>query len=160
MTYPTALNTYENWDFNAVWTPDAASYNDGYPYLRVLGPGADQDDDGIPDAQDNCPTVANPDQRDTDGDGVGDACDQSQTGCRTGTLTVDGTLFGAGTHDLGSTAGIITQGTVQLANAADVTLRAPLHRYAPGFRVALGARLHSRAEAVSCAVAGGAAMIR
>ena len=35
----------------------------------------DSDGDGIPDATDNCPTVPNPDQKDTDGDGIGDACD-------------------------------------------------------------------------------------
>jgi hypothetical protein len=35
----------------------------------------DSDGDGIPDSADNCPTVANADQRDTDGDGLGDACD-------------------------------------------------------------------------------------
>jgi Thrombospondin type 3 repeat len=36
----------------------------------------DSDGDGIADTQDNCPTVANADQKDSDGDGVGDACDQ------------------------------------------------------------------------------------
>ena len=35
----------------------------------------DQDGDEIPDVFDNCPTVFNPDQKDTDHDGVGDACD-------------------------------------------------------------------------------------
>lgn len=35
----------------------------------------DTDNDGISDACDNCPNVANPDQTDSDGDGIGDACD-------------------------------------------------------------------------------------
>ncbi|MBM4106867.1 MAG: hypothetical protein FJ257_11425 [Phycisphaerae bacterium] len=35
----------------------------------------DADGDGIPDASDNCPSVANPDQGDCDSDGIGDACD-------------------------------------------------------------------------------------
>jgi len=35
----------------------------------------DTDGDGVPDATDNCPTVANAGQADADGDGVGDACD-------------------------------------------------------------------------------------
>ncbi|HVP13218.1 MAG TPA: thrombospondin type 3 repeat-containing protein [Phycisphaerae bacterium] len=50
---------------------------------------ADTDGDGIPDSQDNCPTVPNGpaeagipgvgNQTDTDGDGVGDACDNCPT---------------------------------------------------------------------------------
>jgi hypothetical protein len=36
---------------------------------------ADPDGDGISDATDNCPDVANPDQANVDGDSLGDACD-------------------------------------------------------------------------------------
>lgn len=38
-------------------------------------PNSDFDGDGLDDAVDNCPQVANPDQADADGDGIGDACD-------------------------------------------------------------------------------------
>jgi hypothetical protein len=36
---------------------------------------SDGDEDGVPDAEDNCPSTPNADQRDTDRDGVGDECD-------------------------------------------------------------------------------------
>jgi hypothetical protein len=35
----------------------------------------DSDKDGIPDRTDNCVSIANPDQKDSDGNGLGDACE-------------------------------------------------------------------------------------
>ncbi|PNX48342.1 MAG: hypothetical protein BV459_02565 [Thermoplasmata archaeon M11B2D] len=44
------------------------------PYLQG-SPVEDTDKDGVPDEQDTCPAVYNPDQIDEDNDGIGDACD-------------------------------------------------------------------------------------
>lgn len=44
-----------------------------FPYMSFGG----TDDDGVPDDTDNCPSVANSDQQDTDADGAGDVCDDS-----------------------------------------------------------------------------------
>jgi len=43
--------------------------------LFASSSNSDADGDGVVDASDNCPTVANTDQGDCDGDGVGDVCD-------------------------------------------------------------------------------------
>jgi hypothetical protein len=42
---------------------------------KLLTPEYDTDADGIPDSEDNCPKIANPDQKDADGDKLGDLCD-------------------------------------------------------------------------------------
>lgn len=43
-------------------------------------PTVDSDGDGVTDAEDNCPNIANADQRDSDGDGIGDPCDPTPNG--------------------------------------------------------------------------------
>lgn len=51
----------------------------GDPLMTVVEPSTrhptDLDGDGIPDAEDNCIEIPNPDQRDTDSDGIGNLCD-------------------------------------------------------------------------------------
>ena len=45
-----------------------------YAFGGTGGGGGDADGDGVPDGQDNCPSVNNPDQSDGNGDGYGDDC--------------------------------------------------------------------------------------
>jgi len=55
------------------------------PFTATFTVLADTDGDGVPNASDNCPSVANQDQRDADADGQGDVCDSSPSGA-TGSL--------------------------------------------------------------------------
>lgn len=49
------------------------------PAGTIPDPDPDQDLDGVPDASDNCPTISNPEQNDSDNDGIGSACDEDDT---------------------------------------------------------------------------------
>ena len=57
-------------------------------------PLTDTDGDGVPDASDNCPTVANANQADVDGDGVGDVCDNCPNDANPNQLDSNGNGIG------------------------------------------------------------------
>jgi len=67
---------------------------DGVEELYSVTLFADGDADGLPDAGDNCPDVANPGQEDGDGDGVGDACDNCPSNANPGQEDTDGDGLG------------------------------------------------------------------
>ena len=77
----TVFNTADNSNFydnsNPHWI---------WPVRTAFIPPPDSDGDGVPDAEDNCPIVWNPDQADNDGDGLGDACDLDDLNQRIGEL--------------------------------------------------------------------------
>ena len=56
----------------------------------------DTDGDGIPDNFDNCPTVPNPDQADSNGNGIGDACDTGSGGGGGGAAVCTEAIVGGG----------------------------------------------------------------
>jgi hypothetical protein len=83
-------------------SPAEERCNDGIPKSpsdppasdAAVPPEPDSDEDGVPDSQDNCPSVANPDQHDEDGDGLGDACDNCPGTPNAGQEDADGDGIG------------------------------------------------------------------
>ncbi len=72
-----------------------ADGDDGYTgsaYVFDFDTEQDTDGDGVPDVIDNCPTVPNPDQTDTNNDGFGDAC-VDPTATISGSAVLDPTVL-------------------------------------------------------------------
>lgn len=99
-------------DFDAVNTPshliapdvnddgfaDIVTSNHGYG-ICVLMAIADTDGDGVPDEEDNCPSIPNADQTDSDGDGIGDACESVCAGAGAASTLGSSPVYGI--SDLG-----------------------------------------------------------
>jgi len=61
--------------YPGVFVDDVEIWSTGGTPTPTPTPPPDQDGDTIPDALDNCPSIANADQADGDSDGVGNVCD-------------------------------------------------------------------------------------
>jgi hypothetical protein len=104
-------------------TSNSATYTVTITGCTITSTVTDTDGDGIPDVDDNCPAVANPDQANADTDGAGNACDDNSyapavdiaaddaTGDEGSTLTTSGSFTdqdGNGTLTITKSSGVGT----------------------------------------------------
>jgi uncharacterized repeat protein (TIGR01451 family) len=111
-------NDIDNSAADPAFGPDAlvlAQNANFQPAVVVRGAITDSDGDGVPDFADNCPTVPNPDQADTDGDGTGNVCDATSNG------VADLSIQKTGPAQV--TAGNIIQDTIRITNLGPDTAR-------------------------------------
>jgi len=103
----------------------------------------DSDNDGICDANDNCPQVSNPSQADSDGNGLGDACDNLASNCPTNLIELNFPSIPAGTYQVSNA--ILTNGTLFPSKTTNymagnyIELRA-------GFEIVLGSNFTAMIE--------------
>jgi uncharacterized repeat protein (TIGR01451 family) len=85
------LNGFDDWQHLTYRVPALPTAPNSFSLLDTPEPeltaenafatadSTDFDDDGVSNAQDNCPAVFNPDQADSDGNGIGNVCQLSAT---------------------------------------------------------------------------------
>ena len=82
--------------------------------VKFFGRRLERDGDGVPDAADNCPGTANPDQADTDTDGTGNACDSTPYGTTPPELAVPADITAEATGPAGATVDFTATATDDL----------------------------------------------
>lgn len=96
MTQQDGAGRFQSPEGGWAWWIDGMMAEQAYAILvleRSVGGGCiDTDEDGVCDSEDNCPSVANMDQKDSDGDGKGDVCDVPDPTTE-GRMTGGGSVF-------------------------------------------------------------------